>query len=177
MKTVSNVEQRFTSISQISERQRAGTKLWKMERKEDLLRKLKELTAEVSLLRSDVKVLEDTLAPSHVRNLAAEVLLDAVASLQLPESDHRFQDLAKQQYQPLIDFADQPDVRPALFAARADAVIERPNKTIHSQVLNEGVKTALTLLDTHTDMRQQFKHETEILQNFELLQNTFAPGA
>ena len=171
--SVSNEEQRFTSISQISETQNVRTQAWTVQCREDLHRKLDDITAELSKLRSDMSVLKNTLAPSHIRNLAAQVLLDAVATLKLPDTEHRFQDLAKQQYQPLIDFAEQLNVRPAMFAARADAVIKRRNKTIHRQVLHEEVQTAQTLLDNHPDMRQQFKHETEILQNFDLLRNSF----
>ena len=76
-----------------------------------------------------------------------------------------------------MDFADQLNVRPALFAARADALMKQRNAIIHPKVLYDDVRMAHRLLDSHPDLREQFKHETAILQNFELLQNCFANRA
>ena len=119
--SVSNAEQNFTSISQISETQQVGTRAWTVEYREDVHQKLEELSSRFGKLEADLSALKKTLAPSHIRNLAAQVLLHAVAPLELSETDHRVQDLAKQHYQPLLDFAEQLAVRPALLAARADA--------------------------------------------------------
>lgn len=171
--SVSNAEQNFTSISQISETQQVGTRAWTIECREDVHQKLEELSSRFGKLEADLSALKKTLAPSHIRNLAAQVLLHAVAPLELSETDHRFQDLAKQHYKPLLDFAEQLAVRPALLAARADALIKRRNKTIHSNVHQAEVKATQGLLDSQPDLRTDYKHETEILANYDLLQNCF----
>ncbi len=94
--SIRNHEQHFTGVSQISEGQQVGSKPWAVECSADVHRQLEDLATKFSNLESDLSLLKQTLAPSHTRNLAAQVLLNAVHHLQLDETDHRFQDLAKQ---------------------------------------------------------------------------------
>ncbi|KAK9831593.1 hypothetical protein WJX74_001610 [Apatococcus lobatus] len=155
--------------------QQDGRKPWTVNNGDDIHKKLEDLGKKFSKLEADFYILKQTLVPAHIRDLAAQVQQNAVDHLHMKESDQSFQNLAKEQYQPLLNFAEQLGVRPALLAARLDLLIKRRNKTNHREILEDEVSTAQTLLDSQPDLRTSLRHETELLQNYDILQKCFAP--
>lgn len=179
--SIKTSEVEHDGLDALTDQQAVGAHDWVVECREDnalqrqvdlLQTSLAQLTAKYN---SEMSALKTALGPPHIRNLAAQALLAAISSLGQDPSAHRFRDLEKQRYQPLTDFAEFLGVRPAIFAVRADRVLTRRNDTVHTGrgKLDDDVAAALRLLDTHPDMRTQFPHECQILDNFEALQIYF----
>lgn len=183
---VFTAERRYDATQPISADAQVGRKDWTVlsestldvdQRLKAVEQKMDEMQAshnqETAELKASVSALKAALGPAHIRNLAAQVLLSIIEPLHLPDSNRRFRTLEEEGYRPLLDVAEQLELKPSVFALRADVVITRRNETIHRSILSDELARTRNLLDAHPELRQQYKHECQILDNYELLQATF----
>ena len=177
--SVGTTERTYDNLEDVEETQMVGRKMWTVSCREDTstTRQLKEISDELAAMKMEMRLIKRTFGPSHIRNLAAQGLLRAIEHLGKEPTNRRYQDLEKEGFEPLKEFAEYLGVKAKLLAIRADKVITRRNETIHGGQLEKDIEEICKLLENNSDLREEYKHECEILENFEVMMQIFeVPG-
>ena len=118
------------------------------------------------------KVLEDTTAAPFVENAAAQLLLFLVGAQPIspPPVSHRFESISGIVRERVSRCAKKLGLREKSFCTMADKILNRRNRTIHPECVDELavlVKRALEMVTAFPNIELVCRSEVKILRAYE----------